>query len=101
MDKLPSRPPGAGEEDFAYLLVQLGFHLARQFGERLAPLGLEPATPGCSPGWPPTRGSPSRPSAGSSGSLRPGWSSWSTNSNNAAWLNAAATPPTGVPTRCT
>jgi DNA-binding MarR family transcriptional regulator len=42
MDKLPSRPPGAGEEDFAYLLVQLGFHLARQFGERLAPLGLEP-----------------------------------------------------------
>src|SRR5258707_5140217 len=22
-----------------------------------------PATPGCSPGWPPTRGSPSRPSA--------------------------------------
>src|SRR5262249_38764815 len=36
------RPPGAGEEDFAYLLVQLGFHLARQFGERLAPLGLEP-----------------------------------------------------------
>src|SRR5215472_18174271 len=42
MDKLPPRPPGAGEEDFAYLLVQLGFHLARQFGERLAPLGLEP-----------------------------------------------------------
>src|SRR5215813_7820014 len=42
MDKLPARPPGAGEEDFAYLLVQLGFHLARQFGERLAPLGLEP-----------------------------------------------------------
>src|SRR5215470_12455333 len=42
MDLLPARPPGAGEEDFAYLLVQLGFHLARQFGERLAPLGLEP-----------------------------------------------------------
>src|SRR5215467_9602348 len=42
MDKLPSRPPGAGEEDFAYLLVQLGFHLARRFGEQLAPLGLEP-----------------------------------------------------------
>jgi DNA-binding MarR family transcriptional regulator len=34
--------PGAGEEDFAYLLVQLGFHVARQFSERLAPLGLEP-----------------------------------------------------------
>src|SRR6516225_1293561 len=34
--------PGAGEEDFAYLLVQLGFHVDRQFSERLAPLGLEP-----------------------------------------------------------
>jgi DNA-binding MarR family transcriptional regulator len=33
---------GAGEEDFAYLLVQLGFHVARQFSERLAPLDLEP-----------------------------------------------------------
>ena len=42
MDQLPARPPGAGQEDFAYLLVQLGMHLARQFGERLAPLGLEP-----------------------------------------------------------
>jgi DNA-binding MarR family transcriptional regulator len=42
MGELPESPPGAGEEDFAYLLVQLGFHLARQFGERLAPLGLEP-----------------------------------------------------------
>ena len=28
--------------DFAFLLVQLGAHLAREFGERLAPLGLEP-----------------------------------------------------------
>jgi DNA-binding MarR family transcriptional regulator len=42
MDERPASPPGAAEEDFAYLLVQLGFHLARQFGERLAPLGLEP-----------------------------------------------------------
>src|SRR5215472_16509792 len=42
MDQLPARPPDAGGEDFAYLLVQLGFHLTRQFGERLAPLGLEP-----------------------------------------------------------
>src|SRR5215471_7364667 len=42
MDLLPARPPGAGEADFAYLLVQLGLHLARQFGERLVPLGLEP-----------------------------------------------------------
>lgn len=35
-------PPGAGQEDFAFLLVQLGLHLARQFGERLIPFGLEP-----------------------------------------------------------
>jgi DNA-binding MarR family transcriptional regulator len=42
MDERPADPPGTGQEDFAYLLVQLGFHLARQFGERLAPLGLEP-----------------------------------------------------------
>ena len=42
MDQLPASPPDAGGEDFTYLLVQLGFHLARQFGERLAPLGLEP-----------------------------------------------------------
>jgi DNA-binding MarR family transcriptional regulator len=42
VDQRPAGPPGTGEEDFAYLLVQLGFHLARQFGERLAPLGLEP-----------------------------------------------------------
>jgi DNA-binding MarR family transcriptional regulator len=30
------------EDDIAYLLVQLGFHVARRFSERLAPLGLEP-----------------------------------------------------------
>ena len=42
MEEPPADPPGPGEEDFAYLLVQLGFHLARRFGERLAPLGLEP-----------------------------------------------------------
>lgn len=34
---------GSGRGDgVAYLLVQLGFHAARRFGERLAPLGLEP-----------------------------------------------------------
>ncbi len=32
-------PSGGG---FAYLLVQLGFYVAGQFSERLAPLGLEP-----------------------------------------------------------
>jgi DNA-binding MarR family transcriptional regulator len=42
MDEGRASLPSAGEEDFAYLLVQLGLHLARQFGERLAPLGLEP-----------------------------------------------------------
>jgi DNA-binding MarR family transcriptional regulator len=29
-------------DGIAYLLVQLGFHMARKFTERLAPLGLEP-----------------------------------------------------------
>ena len=33
----PLHPGGS----VAFLLVQLGFHLARRFGERLAPLGLE------------------------------------------------------------
>lgn len=42
MDERPAGSPGPGEEDFTYLLVQLGFHLARQFADRLAPLGLEP-----------------------------------------------------------
>jgi DNA-binding MarR family transcriptional regulator len=32
----------ARDDDIAYLLVQLGFHVARRFSERLAPLGLEP-----------------------------------------------------------
>ena len=34
-------PPPQPESSIAFLLVQLGFHLARRFGERLAPLGLE------------------------------------------------------------
>src|SRR5215471_7047741 len=33
----PAQPAGG----VAFLLVQLGFHLARVFGERLEPLGLE------------------------------------------------------------
>src|SRR5262249_60442506 len=32
----------ARDDNIAYLLVQLGFHVARRFSERLAPLGLEP-----------------------------------------------------------
>lgn len=35
----PAAPERVG---FAYLLVQLGAHVARQFGEELAPLGVEP-----------------------------------------------------------
>jgi DNA-binding MarR family transcriptional regulator len=36
-------PTQAGPDDgAAFLLVQLGFHVARLFSERLAPLGLEP-----------------------------------------------------------
>lgn len=42
MEETLATEPDPGEQDFAYLLVQLGFHLARRFGERLAPLGLEP-----------------------------------------------------------
>jgi DNA-binding MarR family transcriptional regulator len=42
MDYRSEGRPGGGDGDFAYLLVQLGSHLARQFSERLAPLGLEP-----------------------------------------------------------
>src|SRR5712691_3056494 len=33
---------GPGSDDFAYVLVQLGFHVAGTFSKRLAPLGLEP-----------------------------------------------------------
>jgi DNA-binding MarR family transcriptional regulator len=43
MDDSPAAGPGPDDgEGFALLLVQLGFHLARAFSERLAPLGLEP-----------------------------------------------------------
>jgi DNA-binding MarR family transcriptional regulator len=35
----PTAPEHAG---FAFLLVQLGTHIARQFAEQLAPLGVEP-----------------------------------------------------------
>ena len=35
------RDPASGD-GFAYLLVQVGFHLAGRFAEQLAPLGLEP-----------------------------------------------------------
>jgi DNA-binding MarR family transcriptional regulator len=42
VDKKLGPPPDPGEADFTYLLVQLGAHLAQEFAERLAPLGLEP-----------------------------------------------------------
>jgi DNA-binding MarR family transcriptional regulator len=42
-DSRATRPGHAdGDGDLGYLLVQLGFHAARRFSERLAPLGLEP-----------------------------------------------------------
>jgi DNA-binding MarR family transcriptional regulator len=41
-DSRGARPGRAGDDDFGFLLVQLGFHVARTFKERLAPLGLEP-----------------------------------------------------------
>jgi DNA-binding MarR family transcriptional regulator len=42
-DSRATRPGDAGGQgELGYLLVQLGFHVARQFSERLAPLGLEP-----------------------------------------------------------
>jgi len=42
VDSGTARRDRAGGDGFAYLLVQLGFHLAGKFAERLAPLGLEP-----------------------------------------------------------
>src|SRR5215471_7816093 len=42
VDSGTARRDPAGGDGFAYLLVQLGFHLAGKFAERLAPLGLEP-----------------------------------------------------------
>jgi DNA-binding MarR family transcriptional regulator len=41
-DSRGARPGRLGGDDFRLLLVQLGFHIARTFKERLAPLGLEP-----------------------------------------------------------
>jgi DNA-binding MarR family transcriptional regulator len=38
---MESPDPAQPESSVAFLLVQLGFHLARVFGERLEPLGLE------------------------------------------------------------
>jgi DNA-binding MarR family transcriptional regulator len=35
-------PRGDEGDDLAYLLVQLGFHVAGRFTDQLAPLGLEP-----------------------------------------------------------
>jgi DNA-binding MarR family transcriptional regulator len=41
-DSRAARPGHAEGDDLAYLLVQLGFHVARRFSEQLAPLDLEP-----------------------------------------------------------
>jgi DNA-binding MarR family transcriptional regulator len=43
MDEVPSGSPADAEQPgFAFLLVQLGSHVARQFAQDLAPLGIEP-----------------------------------------------------------
>jgi DNA-binding MarR family transcriptional regulator len=39
MEQSSDGPPGSGA---AYLLVLVGYHAARHFGEQLAPLGIEP-----------------------------------------------------------
>lgn len=41
MTNEPGADPAASDQGFALVLVQLGFHLARTYGEALAPLGLE------------------------------------------------------------
>ena len=41
-DSGTAAPDPASGDGIAYLLVQLGFHLAGRFAEQLAPLGLEP-----------------------------------------------------------
>jgi len=66
----------------ALLLVQLGFHAGREFGERLAPLGLEQRQAGmlvplaanegnaqALPGMPPGRRAGSRAAAGTQGGV--------------------------------
>jgi DNA-binding MarR family transcriptional regulator len=39
---MSENPADPGHAGFAFLLVQLGTYVARQFAERLAPLGVEP-----------------------------------------------------------
>jgi DNA-binding MarR family transcriptional regulator len=41
-EKPAGSPADAERPGFAFLLVQLGTHVARQFAEELAPLGVEP-----------------------------------------------------------
>ena len=41
-DGAAAEPAESARPGFAFLLVQLGVHAARQFAERLAPLGVEP-----------------------------------------------------------
>jgi DNA-binding MarR family transcriptional regulator len=40
VNEAPADPLPGGPGGLAFLLVQLGFHAGREFGERLAPLGL-------------------------------------------------------------
>jgi DNA-binding MarR family transcriptional regulator len=41
-DGVTAEPAGPEHAGFTFLLVQLGVHVAREFAERLAPLGVEP-----------------------------------------------------------
>ena len=41
-DGAAAEPAGSEQAGFSFLLVQLGVHAARQFAERLVPLGVEP-----------------------------------------------------------
>lgn len=41
-DSEAAGPDGGEHPGFAFLLVQLGVHAARQFAERIAPLGVQP-----------------------------------------------------------
>ena len=86
----------------AFLLVQLGFQAGRQFGERLAPLGLEQRQAGMLLRLAANEGKSQQAIAALLGinatqmvflvdSSRSGW----------AWSSAGAIPPTGGLTRCT
>ena len=91
-------PPGGG---VAFLLVQLGFQAGRQFGERLAPLGLEQRQAGMLVRLAANEGRSQQAIAALLGInatqmvfLWTSWSGW-------GWSSAGAIRPIGDLTRCT